>query len=161
MPGLKTEICERVGIEYPVFQAGMGFVARGGLARRLDDERDKRNEQARQHEERMRSLQDEKASALERQRAEAAEERRRLEQRIGEQEVSAQASLEASIDRQLDERVRLFRHRAIGRCFHRWAAERARERQLTNDTGRARQRPTPRALLCRRRREFARRAALA
>ena len=32
MPGLKTEICERIGIEYPVFQAGMGFVARGGLA---------------------------------------------------------------------------------------------------------------------------------
>ena len=32
MPGLKTEICERLGIEYPVFQAGMGFVARGALA---------------------------------------------------------------------------------------------------------------------------------
>ena len=32
MPGLKTEICERIGIEYPVFQAGMGFVARGTLA---------------------------------------------------------------------------------------------------------------------------------
>jgi enoyl-[acyl-carrier protein] reductase II len=32
MPGLKTEICDRLGIEYPVFQAGMGFVARGPLA---------------------------------------------------------------------------------------------------------------------------------
>jgi len=32
MPKLKTEICERLGIEYPVFQAGMGFVARGTLA---------------------------------------------------------------------------------------------------------------------------------
>ncbi|PPR64919.1 MAG: Nitronate monooxygenase [Alphaproteobacteria bacterium MarineAlpha4_Bin2] len=32
MPTLKTEICERIGIEYPVFQAGMGFVARGTLA---------------------------------------------------------------------------------------------------------------------------------
>ena len=32
MPGLKTEICERLGIEYPVFQAGMGFVARSALA---------------------------------------------------------------------------------------------------------------------------------
>ena len=32
MPNLKTEICKRIGIEYPVFQAGMGFVARGHLA---------------------------------------------------------------------------------------------------------------------------------
>jgi enoyl-[acyl-carrier protein] reductase II len=32
MPSLKTEICERLGIEYPVFQAGMGWVARGRLA---------------------------------------------------------------------------------------------------------------------------------
>ena len=32
MPGLKTEICERLGIEYPVFQAGMAFVARSALA---------------------------------------------------------------------------------------------------------------------------------
>ena len=32
MPKLKTEICERLEIEYPVFQAGMGFVARGTLA---------------------------------------------------------------------------------------------------------------------------------
>ena len=29
---LKTPICERLGIEYPVFQAGMGWVARGDLA---------------------------------------------------------------------------------------------------------------------------------
>ncbi len=29
---LKTPICERLGIEYPVFQAGMGWVARGELA---------------------------------------------------------------------------------------------------------------------------------
>ncbi len=29
---LKTPICARLGIEYPVFQAGMGFVARGDLA---------------------------------------------------------------------------------------------------------------------------------
>ena len=32
MPTLITEICERIGIEYPVFQAGVGFVARGTLA---------------------------------------------------------------------------------------------------------------------------------
>ena len=29
---LKTPICDRLGIEYPVFQAGMGWVARGDLA---------------------------------------------------------------------------------------------------------------------------------
>ncbi|MBX6378136.1 MAG: nitronate monooxygenase [Clostridia bacterium] len=29
---LRTRICERLGIEYPIFQAGMGFVARGELA---------------------------------------------------------------------------------------------------------------------------------
>ncbi len=29
---LKTPICERLGIEFPVFQAGMGWVARGELA---------------------------------------------------------------------------------------------------------------------------------
>ncbi|MSP66537.1 MAG: nitronate monooxygenase [Alphaproteobacteria bacterium] len=30
--GLRTPICRRLGIEVPVFQAGMGFVARGALA---------------------------------------------------------------------------------------------------------------------------------
>lgn len=30
--GLRTPICERLGIEYPVFQAGMGWVARAELA---------------------------------------------------------------------------------------------------------------------------------
>ena len=29
---LRTPICERLGIEFPVFQAGMGWVARGELA---------------------------------------------------------------------------------------------------------------------------------
>ena len=29
---LKTPICERLGIEYPVFQAGMGMVAHATLA---------------------------------------------------------------------------------------------------------------------------------
>ena len=29
---LRTPICERIGIEYPVFQAGMGWVARAELA---------------------------------------------------------------------------------------------------------------------------------
>jgi enoyl-[acyl-carrier protein] reductase II len=29
---LHTPICERLGIEYPVFQAGMGWVARADLA---------------------------------------------------------------------------------------------------------------------------------
>ena len=32
MTNLKTEICKRLKIEFPVFQAGMGFVARGALA---------------------------------------------------------------------------------------------------------------------------------
>ncbi|MCG8653533.1 MAG: nitronate monooxygenase, partial [Pirellulales bacterium] len=30
--GLKTPICETLGIDYPVFQAGMGWVARADLA---------------------------------------------------------------------------------------------------------------------------------
>lgn len=32
MAGLKTPICERLGIDYPIFQAGMGWVARSALA---------------------------------------------------------------------------------------------------------------------------------
>ena len=32
MAGLATPICEAIGIEYPVFQAGMGFIARSALA---------------------------------------------------------------------------------------------------------------------------------
>ena len=32
MGKLHTPICERLGIEYPVFQAGMGWVARAELA---------------------------------------------------------------------------------------------------------------------------------
>ncbi len=31
-PALRTPICETLGIEYPVIQAGMGFIARGELA---------------------------------------------------------------------------------------------------------------------------------
>ena len=31
-PALRTSICERLGIEYPIIQAGMGFIARGELA---------------------------------------------------------------------------------------------------------------------------------
>ncbi len=31
-PALRTPICSLLGIEYPVLQAGMGFVARGELA---------------------------------------------------------------------------------------------------------------------------------
>ncbi|MBV1883419.1 MAG: nitronate monooxygenase [Pseudomonadales bacterium] len=31
-PALKTPLCEKLGIDYPVLQAGMGFVARGKLA---------------------------------------------------------------------------------------------------------------------------------
>ena len=32
MTALRTPICERLGIRYPVFQAGMGWVARAELA---------------------------------------------------------------------------------------------------------------------------------
>lgn len=32
MAGLRTPICDRLGIDYPIFQAGMGWVARAGLA---------------------------------------------------------------------------------------------------------------------------------
>ncbi len=31
-PALRTSICETLGIEYPIIQAGMGFIARGELA---------------------------------------------------------------------------------------------------------------------------------
>ena len=31
-PALQTSICASLGIDYPVLQAGMGFVARGELA---------------------------------------------------------------------------------------------------------------------------------
>src|SRR5487761_1340430 len=31
-PALVTPICQRIGIEYPIFQAGMGFVAHAALA---------------------------------------------------------------------------------------------------------------------------------
>jgi len=31
-PALRTEICDRLGIEYPIVQAGMGFIARAELA---------------------------------------------------------------------------------------------------------------------------------
>lgn len=31
-PALRTELCERLGIEVPIIQAGMGFIARGELA---------------------------------------------------------------------------------------------------------------------------------
>jgi len=34
---LRTPICERIGIEYPIFQAGMGWVARGELAAAVSD----------------------------------------------------------------------------------------------------------------------------
>lgn len=32
MAGIRTPICDRLGIEYPIFQAGMGWVARAALA---------------------------------------------------------------------------------------------------------------------------------
>ena len=31
-PALQTPVCEILGIEYPIIQAGMGFIARGELA---------------------------------------------------------------------------------------------------------------------------------
>ena len=35
-PALKTPLCEMLGIDYPIVQAGMGFVARGPLAGFID-----------------------------------------------------------------------------------------------------------------------------
>jgi enoyl-[acyl-carrier protein] reductase II len=31
-PALRSELCDRLGIDYPIIQAGMGFIARAELA---------------------------------------------------------------------------------------------------------------------------------